>query len=329
MPLLSHNMLCTVLSTRSLPGDTKERKKHQTTSSGLAYERVEDGLCQADGAICGARWEVDEAIHNMQINLRECGGSVCAISTWLPIGSILPRQNYFHYQRWRRGWQYGGSAGCVDNTHQEGMFGDGVQASDISNENRQRDRRRICTCPVVSNHCPSSSLETSPQASLRNSLPLATSRSGYTTTKRKRTSTCTTILYDELLCFKRTSEVAKCRERRQPITVEGLVSGIVDSCDAELGSPTHDMTTHSRHDDPLTTWRPTHDITTHSRHDDPLTTWRPPHDMTTHSRYNDPLTTWRPTHDMTTHSRHNDPLTTWRSTHDMTTHSRHDDPLTI
>ena len=48
----------------------------------------EGGLCQADGAVCGNRWEADEAIHN-QIELQECGKSRCAIRTGQPIGSLL------------------------------------------------------------------------------------------------------------------------------------------------------------------------------------------------------------------------------------------------
>ena len=58
----------------------------------------EVGHCQADGAVCGARWEADEAIHINQLHLRECGGYGCAMSTWLPIGGLLPWQDYCHLE---------------------------------------------------------------------------------------------------------------------------------------------------------------------------------------------------------------------------------------
>jgi hypothetical protein len=54
--------------------------------------------------------------------------------------------------------------------------------------------------------------------------------------------------YDEVLRFKRSSAVAKymqiCRERRRPVTVEGLVQVIVDNFDAELSSPNGLVSTH-------------------------------------------------------------------------------------
>ena len=42
--------------------------------------------------------------------------------------------------------------GCGDNTHQEGMFGDGVQELDLLSENPQRYRRRICNGYHSSNY---------------------------------------------------------------------------------------------------------------------------------------------------------------------------------
>ena len=50
----------------------------------------EVGLCPADGAVCGTQGEADEAIHNNQLDLEECGKSGCAIRTGQPIGSLLP-----------------------------------------------------------------------------------------------------------------------------------------------------------------------------------------------------------------------------------------------
>ena len=50
----------------------------------------EVGLCQADGAVCGTRWEADEVSHNNQLDLQECGNSGSAIRTGQPIGSLLP-----------------------------------------------------------------------------------------------------------------------------------------------------------------------------------------------------------------------------------------------
>ena len=45
---------------------------------------------QADGAVCGTRWEADEVILNNQLDLQECRTSGCAIRTAQPIGSLLP-----------------------------------------------------------------------------------------------------------------------------------------------------------------------------------------------------------------------------------------------
>ena len=59
---------------------------------------TEFGLCQADGAVCGARYEADKEIHINYVNLRECGGSGCAMRTWLPVGSLLPWQYCCHLE---------------------------------------------------------------------------------------------------------------------------------------------------------------------------------------------------------------------------------------
>ena len=101
------------------------------------------------------------------------------------------------------------------------------------------------------------SLETASPAPLRNIQPLSKSPSGCTTTKIKRSSTCTTISSvccscNDLPRFNQSSAVAKYRDRRRPVTVEGLVQVIADNSDAELSNPnrvvfTHDMATIETH----------------------------------------------------------------------------------
>ena len=67
--------------------------------------------------------------------------------------------------------------------------------------------------------------------------------------------------YEELLRFKQSSAVGKylqiCSQRRNPVSVEGLVQVIVDNFDAELSSPnglvsTHELATIETHSKPLT-----------------------------------------------------------------------------
>ena len=107
------------------------RKKHQTTSLVVEllmkellrqYHRWDSiRLMERYVELCGKQ------LRRPILFLRECGWRGCAISTWQPIGSVLPWQysssvTPWNDQEWRWRWQSGGCVGRGGNTRQEGVM---------------------------------------------------------------------------------------------------------------------------------------------------------------------------------------------------------------